>query len=567
MPSQVRESDRRVGFAEVTTLNDSVEMAASRWEHDALVFPGERATYRELADRIDHFARGLMGLGVGVGDKVGVLTTQGVDYFATLVGAAKVGAIGVPINSRYKATELRHIIVNSEMTVLCTTTLLDGHLDVPALLEEALPSLADATDTHLGLGEAPDLRHIILLEDGRRTGYIARARFDEAGDDIGDDEILLRRAAVRVRDTAIIMYTSGTTAAPKGAMLSHEGLVRVGVTVGRTRFNLTSSDRMWTALPLYHIGGIAFAFACFGVGATYVHTGFFRPEVALAQLAEERCTIAIPAFETIWMAILDLPELPRTDLSALRLVFNIGLRERLIEMQQRLPDAIQVSGFGATESSSFVAVGDVDDSLEERVTTCGRPLPGLAVRIVNPDTGLDLPPGDVGEIVYRGWSTFLGYYNDPERTAASMDADGYFHSGDLGSLDEDGRLRFVSRLKDMLKVGGENVAAAEVEGHLVTHPAVLFAQVVSAPDARYTEVPAAFIQLKPGSETDEQDIIDHCLGRIATFKVPRYVRFVDEWPMSGTKIKKHLLRDQIADELAEAGITEAPKMRAGGTAT
>jgi fatty-acyl-CoA synthase len=302
------------------------------------------------------------------------------------------------------------------------------------------------------------------------------------------------------------------------------------------------------------------------VGATYVHTGFFRPEVALAQLAEERCTIAIPAFETIWMAILDLPELPRTDLSALRLVFNIGLRERLIEMQQKLPDAIQVSGFGATESSSFVAVGDVDDSLEERVTTCGRPLPGLAVRIVNPDTGLDLPPGDVGEIVYRGWSTFLGYYNDPERTAAAMDDDGYFHSGDLGSLDEDGRLRFVSRLKDMLKVGGENVAAAEVEGHLVTHPAVLFAQVVSAPDARYTEVPAAFIQLKPGSETDEQDIIDHCLGRIATFKVPRYVRFVDEWPMSGTKIKKHLLRDRIADELAEASITEAPKMRAGGTA-
>jgi fatty-acyl-CoA synthase len=213
-----------------------------------------------------------------------------------------------------------------------------------------------------------------------------------------------------------------------------------------------------------------------------------------------------------------------------------------------------------------IAFNHPDDPPEKRFTTQGVPFPGIEVRIVDPDTGAELPPGERGEIHYRGYSNFEGYYKDPERTAEVIDADGWFHSGDLGTLDEDGRVAFQGRLKDMLKVGGENVAAAEIEGFLARHEAVEIVQVVGAPDDRYVEVPAAFVQLKPGARADERELIDFCVGSISTFKVPRYVRFVDEWPMSGTKIQKFKLRERIEGELAEAGISEAPKVETGARA-
>lgn len=254
--------------------------------------------------------------------------------------------------------------------------------------------------------------------------------------------------------------------------------------VARTRFHLGPEDRVWTALPLYHIGGVAFAFACWGVGATYCHSGPFNPDVAVHQLAQERCTVALPAFETIWLAVLDHPSFPALDLSALRLVFNVGVPTRLRGMQERLPSAVQVSGFGSTEAASFLTLGRVEDSPEERATTCGRPMPGMHVRIVDPETGAEVAAGELGEITDRGWGAFDGYYGAPEETARAIDADGWFHSGDMGTVDAEGRLSFVTRLKDMMKVGGENVAAAEVESHLLSHPAVVMAQVVGAPDAR-----------------------------------------------------------------------------------
>jgi fatty-acyl-CoA synthase len=229
-------------------------------------------------------------------------------------------------------------------------------------------------------------------------------------------------------------------------------------------------------------------------------------------------------------------------------------------MQEQLASAPQVSGFGATEACGFLTLGITDEPLDARVNTTGLPLEGMELRVVDVETERDAAPGQLGEIRYRGYARFDGYYKDPERTAEVIDADGWFHSGDMGTLDEAGRLTYVTRLKDMLKVGGENVAAAEIEGFLLTHPAVLMAQVVSAPDARYVEVPAAFVIPKPGATVTEAELIDHCLGRIATFKVPRYVRFVTEYPMSGTKVKKVELRAAIAAELAAAGITEAPKL-------
>jgi fatty-acyl-CoA synthase len=233
-----------------------------------------------------------------------------------------------------------------------------------------------------------------------------------------------------------------------------------------------------------------------------------------------------------------------------------------------MPWAVEVTSFGCTESASNTTLGAADDPEELRLSTLGTVVPGMELKIVDHETGNELLPNEVGELCLRGYARFEGYYKDPEQTARAIDADGWFHTGDLGSLDEHGYLRYSGRLKDMLKVGGENVASIEIEDYLVRHPAVNIAQVVGAPDARYDEVPAAFVELKPGHSATADELIAFCVGKIATYKVPRYVRIVDEWPMSGTKIKKFVLREQIAMELAQLGISEAPKIdshgRAGG---
>jgi len=257
--------------------------------------------------------------------------------------------------------------------------------------------------------------------------------------------------------------------------------------------------------------------------------------------------------------VLDRPDWPERDLHRIRLVMAVGVPERLRAMAARVPQAVHVSCVAMTESSAFLALGRLDDPLEARLTTGGHPMPGMAVRVVDPDTGADLPPDTPGELLFRGPTAFDGYFRDPEATAATIDAQGWVHTGDVVTVDADGRVTFRSRLKDMLKVGGENVSAAEIENHLLTHPAVGVVAVVAAPDARYVEVPAAFVQLASGASATAEELIAHCVGRIASFRVPRYVRFVAEWPMSGTKIRKVALRARIAEELAAAGITEAPR--------
>lgn len=548
------------GWIEATTVGEALARACDRWTHDALVLPHERVTYPELGERVTQAARRLVGLGVERGDTVGLLLPPSVEYLSMLYAAATIGAAAVPVNARFKARELRHVVGNARMRVLAVSADAPDMAGVHELLAAAVPGLDAASSPELHLDEAPDLRTVVSLGGATPTWALDRDAFEAAGEGVPDEELERRRYLVALRDPAVVMYTSGTTANPKGALLSHEALVRKGVTVSRTRLALTPEDRVWTPLPLFHIGGIAFAVTCAVAGATYVHAGTFDAGTSVRQLGEERCTHALPAFETIWLQVLDHPDLARTDTGALRYVFNVGVPERLREMQHRLPHATQVSGFGATESCSFVSIGETWDDLDTRVATCGFPLVDVDLRIVDPSTGEEVPAGTRGEICYRGPCTFSGYLPDPDRTDDPVDDHGWFHSGDLGFVDDEGRLTFVSRLKDMLKVGGENVAAAEVEGHLLTHPAVLLAQVVAAPDTRYDEVAAAYVQLRPGATASEQELVDHCLGAIATFKVPRYVRFVDEWPMSGTKIKKHVLRERIAADLAEAGITQAPKL-------
>jgi fatty-acyl-CoA synthase len=549
---------------EVTTLGDLLDLrAAELGEHLAMVFPDHQVTYAGLAERADFFARGLLAAGLKPGETVGILLPNCVDAIAALFGAAKAGLYPVPVNARYKSLELADLIRHSRMRALFISPpdpASPAVPDFPALLTAAFPGLAGQDRTALSLDDAPDLRQVIVLGESAPPGFATEADFAAAGAGVPDGDLQRRRQLVRVRDPAVVMYTSGTAAEPKGALLSHEALIRFADGTKQTRFFLTPEDRIWTALPMFHIGGIAFSVGTIYAGATLVHTGFFRPELALDQIASMRCTIVLAAFETIWLPVVNQPDFNDRDLSSVRIVMTVGVTERLRDMASRLPDAIQVSCFGMTEASSFLSLSYLTDTLEQRVTTGGHPMPGMECRVVDPVTGVDLPPDTEGELLFRGSNCFSGYLNDPELTARVFDDEGWFHTMDVATMDPDGRVTFISRLKDMLKVGGENVSAAEVEGYLLRHPAIGIVQVVSAPDDYYVEVPAAFIQLKPEATATEQEIIDFCAGKIATFRVPRYVRFVTEWPMSGTKIKKAILREMIAADLKDKGITRAPKI-------
>jgi fatty-acyl-CoA synthase len=529
------------------TLPDHVDQAARRWpDHEALVFGDERVTFASFARRTVAFARALCALGVEHGDAVGVLMPNCVDMLVAIHGAARIGAIPVPINGRLKARELAYVIPHADLRVLVVSSgrgFATGHVEE---VQEAL-----------GLAGAPALRHLVAHGDARHDGLLGWDDVLAGGEAVAEAEVERRRRRVAVADTAMMMYTSGTTAHPKGCRMSHEPLVRLGRVFAQERFPMSAGDRQLNPLPLFHMATLLPFNACLAAGATFVGMEHFEPGPALELLARERCTVAFPAFDLIWAAILDRPELDATDLSALRLVNVNGDPERLAAMAARTPWLTLISPYGATEGGGVIALSHADDPLERRVGSAGRPFDGIEVRIVDPDTGAEAPVGERGEITYRGWSLFQGYHRDPEATAAAFDDDGYFHSGDLGSVDADGRLTFVGRLKDMLKVGGENVAAAEIEGLLTSHPAVAVAQVVAAPDARLQEVPCAFVQLREGATADADALVAHCVGRVASFKVPRYVRFVTEWPMSGTKIQKFVLRERIAAELGPV-IPSAP---------
>jgi fatty-acyl-CoA synthase len=488
------------------SLPDHVDRAAQLWpDTEALVWPDERVTFAEFAARTRAFAHALLAEGLRPGDKVGVLMRNTPAMLVAIYGAARLGAIPVPINGRYKEREVAYLTEHAEVRLLVTEELADE----------------------------------------------------------GDDAALRAlQQRIAVRDLAMLMYTSGTTSGPKGCLLSHESLVRTGRIFGEERFPMGHGDRMWDPLPLFHLASILPFNGCLSVGATYVGLEHFEAERALAMLERERCTVAFAAFDLIWAAVLDAPGFAAADLSALRLVNVNGVPERLRLMAAKTPWLTQISPYGATEGGGVLALSHLDDPLELRAGSAGRPFAGMEVRIVDPETGVELPPGERGEITYRGPALFDGYYKDPEQTAAAFDADGFFHSGDLGYVDADGRLSFIGRLKDMLKVGGENVAAAEIEGFLAEHPAIAEAQVVAAPDERYQEVPCAFVMLRPGTTLDHQELVAYCRGKVASFKIPRYLRIVEEWPMSGTKIQKARLRKRIAQELKDAGVRSAPKLSA-----
>jgi fatty-acyl-CoA synthase len=515
-------------------------------DHEALIFPDARRTYRELLENATFRTRELRALGVGPGHRFGVLMPNASECAELLIAASMLGATMVPVNTRFKARELRHVITDAELTAVLTTDAIDEHVDFVALLEHALPGISDARDaTQLRLPGVPRLRAIGVYGSRRARGFIDAAELRRLAE--GQPPADPRDEAA-AEATALILYTSGTTAHPKGCMLSHRAIVLDACGIV-DRFMISAWDRWWDPLPMFHAGALMLMTACFAAGATFISTPRFDADEAFDMIIRERGTVLYPLFPPITLALLHHERFPSLDLERIRVVANVGPDDVQRRIQDAFAPAVLMSAYGITELCGTVIFTELDDPAEVRVTTCGRPLPGFEIRVVDPVTGAPLPAGERGELIGRGPSRFIGYYRNDELTRAVVDDEGFFHTGDLCSVDGDGRVLYHGRLKDMLKVGGENVAAIEVESYLATHPSVKMAQVVGVPDERLLEVPAAFVELVPGTTATEEELVAYCKSAIASFKVPRHVRIVSEWPMSATKIQKFRLRDTLLSEL------------------
>jgi acyl-CoA synthetase (AMP-forming)/AMP-acid ligase II len=538
----------------VTTMGDLLLTAADRDPNKtALVFPEKSYTYAELAARAIRRARSLQALGVRPRDHVGILMPTCPEFVELYFAIALCGAVIVPINARYRSGEIGYVVENADLVTLITTDAVADQVNFVERLEGALTDLPSQKDPmSLRLSAAPKLRNVVLYGRASRPGFVSESDFDAAADRFAEIEVHKTRLRTRVRDTALMLYTSGTTANPKGCLITHEAQVRNSIALGRHRYRLTREDSLWSPLPMFHIAAVLPMLAIFDVGGTYLTMGYFDAGVALKMLEDHKVTATYPSFVTIMQGLIYHPDFPKRDLSSIRLMnsnFAVqppGVAEPIMKA---MPAAIQVGSFGMTEASGTVSTGSPGEPESQRITRLGRPLPGLEVRVIDPNTGRDMPTGERGEVLVRGYSLFEGYYRDPVKSAEALDKDGWFHTGDIGSVDAQGTIMFHGRFKDMLKVGGENVAAAEIEAQLQKHKAVKLAQVVGIPDAKYAEVPAAFVELQPDATATETELIEFCKKDVAGFKVPRHIRFVTEWPMSSSKIQKFKLRTALVEEL------------------
>lgn len=537
---------------EVTTLGDLLLRAADKWpDNEVLVFPGERVTYTQLAERAQDKARSLQGMGIQPGDHVGILAPNMVEVVELLFAIALSNAVAVLINARYKTTELAYVIQNADLKLLFTTDRIADYVNFIELLYQVLPGLKTANHPlELDLDSAPLLRSIIMMEASEKTGVVSFNQFETFAERVDLEQIWYCRSLAELNGLCIMMYTSGTTSEPKGCRFSHEAIVRNAREMS-IRFRITERDRQWDPLPMYHMSAILPLLATIWAGACFITDSHFEGDSAIRTINEEKPTILFSAFPTIMSVLVNHPGFDLKKMEQVRLINNVAPPDQLKKNMKLIPNAVHVSAYGLTEACGVSCNGSIDEDDDTRANTSGKPYSGVQLRVVDIDTGKEVKPGERGEVTIKGFSLFEGYYKSPEKTAQAFDEQGWFHTGDVGTVDQDGRISFHGRMKDTLKVGGENVAAVEIESFLCSHPAVQLIQVVGVPDAKLLEVAAAFIQLKPGTTCTEQEIIEYCNGKIATFKIPRYVRFVEQWPMSATKIQKYKLQKSLVKELAQ----------------
>lgn len=550
----MNDAEELAAWTDVVPLGDLLLRSASRHpDRSAIVFPEARLTFGELYGRAQQVARGLIALGVQPGQHVGLLAQNCVEYVEGLFGVALAAAVAIPINARHRTSELRYIVENGDLVALLTTAAdTSAHVDFIDLVGQALPSLTRlAGPRALDLVEAPMLRHVVALA-GRPElpAVLDRASFDALAEAITPTAFHHARNRARLRDPAMILYTSGTTASPKGCVLSHEAVVRGPLHRALHRYGTGDADVTWGAGPLYHVGCLSPFLGSIGAGGTYVTDLHFDPGRALALLAEEKVNVAFPWFPGIMQPLLDHPAFDPAAMKSLQSILVIGPRPMIEQVQATFPDAEMIAACGMTEAAGIYALSDRRETIADRSEAQGKAAPGIELRIVDIATGEDVPDGTMGEILLRGYCVMEGYYKDSEKTAQALDAAGWLHTGDLYTRTPDGRVIFNGRLKDMLKVGGENVATIEIESFLCSHPAVRMASVVGRRDLRLDEVPVAFVELEEGHDISAEELREFCRGQISSYKIPADVHFLsaEEWPMSTTKIDKRGLRARLTGE-------------------
>ena len=521
------------------------EMAAVRPAAEAVVFRGERTTYAELRDRADALARAFLALGVRKDDRVAVLLPNRPEWLIAAIASAKIGAVTVAISTFSTPRELAWTLEHAQPRVIVTMPAFRGH-DYLSAVYGVCPELTRAEPGAARCARLPELRAVVSIDDRRHDGVYAWSDLLARATDVRGSALAAAQAAVTAADLCLILYTSGSTATPKGVMLAHGGVIANGFDIGE-RQHLTAADRVWLAVPLFWSFGSANALpAILTHGGALVLQESFEPGEALALLDGERCSVYY-GMANMARAILEHPDRPRRRLAAMRTGLTIGLPEDLAMTMEAVNARQLCNVYGATETYGNCAVTDADDPLERRLATQGRPLPGMAIRAVDPESGRTVAANEIGELRVKGWVT-PGYYRDPEQTRAAFDAEGFFITGDLGALDADGRVRFRGRLKEMIKTGGINVAPLEVEGVLLSHPAVKQAYVVGIADRGKGEIAAAAIELHEGASASVEALTAYCRERLAGYKVPVHIVFrkAEEFPRTATgKVQKPRLREEM----------------------
>ena len=536
-------------------IGDAFDATVARFpDREALVVrhQGLRYTWQQLAEAVDQHARALMALGVQPGDRLGIWAPNCAEWCITQFASAKVGAILVNINPAYRSSELDYALGQSGCRwVICADAFKSS--DYHAMLLSLIPGLAQGQPGALICARFPELRGVVSLAVAPPPGFLAWHELQARAASVSRQALAERQAQLRCDDPINIQYTSGTTGFPKGATLSHSNILNNGYMVGES-LGLTEHDRLVVPVPLYHCFGMVMAnLGCMTHGSTLIYPNdAFDPLATLRAVAEEKAT-ALYGVPTMFIAELDHPQRGEFDLSSLRTGIMAGATCP-IEVMRRVIDEMHMAevqiAYGMTETSPVSLQTGANDDLERRVTSVGRTQPRLESKVVDGD-GHCVPRGEIGELCTRGYSVMLGYWNNPNATAESIDGEGWMHTGDLAVMDEQGYVRIVGRSKDMIIRGGENIYPRELEEFFFTHPAVADVQVIGVPCSKYGEEIVAWVRLHPGQEASEDELREWARARIAHFKVPRYFRFVDEFPMTVTgKVQKFRMREISVEELS-----------------
>jgi fatty-acyl-CoA synthase len=527
-------------------------------DRDFMVYPDRnlRFSYSEFNKRVDNLSKGLLHIGLKPGDKLGIFANNVPDWLTFMFACAKIGAVLVTVNTNYKTHELEYILKDADITTIC---LVNGWRDSDyiQMINELVPELKEHQRGYLESEKFPFLKNVVFIGPEKHRGMYNTAELILLGSQLDDQLLNETKAKTSCYDVVNMQYTSGTTGFPKGVMLTHHNIVNNGFATGEC-MNYTPEDRLCICVPLFHCFGCVLALcAIITHGSSMVFVENFDPLMVLASVQKEKCT-ALYGVPTMFIAELNHPMFSLFDLSSLRTGIMAGSPcpiETMNEVMNKMNMTEIIIVYGLTESSPGMTATRSYDPPQIRSTTIGKAYPEVEVKVADPDTGKEVAPGIQGELCCRGYNVMKGYYKNPEATAKAIDSEGWLHSGDLGVMDEQGYFKVTGRIKDMIIRGGENVYPREIENFLYTMPQIKAVEVVGVPSKKYGEEVGAFITKRDGIDLIEEDVIDFCRGKIARYKIPKYIFFVTEFPMTASgKIQKYKLRDLSLQLLKEKGI-------------